>query len=163
MAKVHVGVGSNIEREKNIRLAITSMRRRFGTLDTSQIYETESVGFVGDPFYNLVATFHSDLSPAMLVHALREIENGNERNRNAPRMASRTLDLDLLLYDDLVLYQNGLRIPREDITQHAFVLRPLADIAGTTRHPITGKTFSELWRAFDASEQPTRRVHMPFN
>jgi 2-amino-4-hydroxy-6-hydroxymethyldihydropteridine diphosphokinase len=163
MPKVHVGIGSNIERERNVRAAIAAMRKRFGELDISRIYETEPVGFEGDPFYNMVATFDTDLPPMQLVDILREIENGNERDRQTPRLASRTLDLDLLLYGDLAVHQDGLTIPREDITRHAFVLRPLADIAGDTRHPVSGKTFAELWAAFDASEQPTRPVHIHLN
>ena len=158
MVRVHVGIGSNIDRENNIRLAIEKMRARFGELSTSRVYETAPVGFEGDPFYNLVTTFYTTVPPDELVHTLREIEDRSARDREAPRMASRTLDLDLLLYGDLVVRRNGLTLPRDDITRHAFVLRPLAEISGELRHPVTGITFAELWEGFDASEQPTRPV-----
>ena len=153
MAKVFIGVGSNINREQNIRSAIALLRVRFGELLLSPVYESEAVGFEGENFYNLVVALESDLEPQQLTRVLHEIETECGRERNSRRFAPRILDLDLLLYDDYVSDREDLHVPREDIITYAFVLRPLADIAGDLHHPVTGVSYRELWQAFDSSVQ----------
>ena len=148
MACVHVSVGSNIDPARNVRRALDMLRERFGPLQVSPVYETRAVGFEGENFLNLVVGFETDDEPQAVADALREMEQAAGRVRGASPFAPRTLDLDLLLYDDLVLDAPGLRLPREEITRYGFVLRPLADIAGERRHPLTGQTFAELWAAF---------------
>ena len=87
---------------------------------------------------------------------LKAIEDRNGRLRSGPRFSARTLDLDLLLYDDLVL--ETPRIPRDEILRYAFVLRPLAELDPQLVHPVTGRSMAELWAEFDASGQPMRQV-----
>ena len=95
----------------------------------------------------------TELSPSELTKSLRNIESMFRRKSDAPRFAPRTLDLDLLLYDDRVCDKKHLQIPRKDITKYAFVLKPLADIAGDLTHPVTGQQYSDLWNNFTKLEQ----------
>ena len=154
MARVYVSVGSNIDRERNVGAALERLRREFGELQQSATYETEAVGFEGDPFYNLVVGFDTELGPREVAALLHRIEDQQGRQRRAAKFSARTLDLDLLLYDDLVLDQDDLKLPRPEILDYAFVLRPLAEIAGELRHPVSGFSFAALWDAFDPTAQP---------
>jgi 2-amino-4-hydroxy-6-hydroxymethyldihydropteridine diphosphokinase len=153
MAQVFIGVGSNIDREDNIRAGIQALHEQFSNVIASTIYETSAVGFAGDNFYNLVVSLETELVPRELQDKLHEIENQFGRKRGGPRYVSRTLDLDLLLYDDLVCDDDGLQIPREDVTKFAFVLRPLSELAGELQHPVLAERYADLWVAFDQSGQ----------
>ena len=154
MAKVYVSVGSNIDREHNVAYALADLGREYGELEQSRIFETKAVGFDGDPFYNLVVAFDTDESPQAVAPRLRRIEDAHGRDRSGGKFSSRSLDLDLLLYDDLVVEEEGLHLPRQEILEYAFVLRPLAEIAGDMKHPVTGFSFSATWDQFDPTAQP---------
>lgn len=153
MARIFVGVGSNIDRERNIQAGLRALSDAFGKLKASTIYESEAVGFAGDNFFNLVVGFDSADSPEQVSATLRAIEYRFGRDRDGGRFTPRTLDLDLLLYNDLVRNDRGVNVPREDVTRYAFVLQPLAEIAGDLRHPVSGERFADLWAAFDQSSQ----------
>lgn len=163
MARVYVSIGSNIDRDASIRGGVAALADRFGPLTLSSVYESEAVGFEGDNFYNLVAVFDSDEPVEAIAAALRQIEDEHGRVRSGPRFSSRTLDLDLLLYDDLVLKSNGIEIPRDEILTNAFVLWPLAEVAPEQRHPETGQSFAELWAAFDRQKQPLWPVEFSYS
>lgn len=150
---VFVSIGSNIDRENNIRGGVAVLREHFGELRLSTVYESEAVGFAGDPFYNLAASFETDAAPEEVVAVLRAIEDRFGRMRTGPRFSSRTLDIDLLLYGDAV-FEQPVVIPREEITRNAFVLLPLAELAPDQVHPHTGKTYRRLWQEFDRTSQP---------
>lgn len=160
MARVYVSVGSNIDRVRNIGLALQRLGDDYGPLQQSSVYESAAVGFDSAPFYNLVVGFETAESPAQVQAALRAIENASGRERTG-KLTARTLDLDLLLYDDLVMRTGGLQLPRADIEQYAFVLYPLAELAPQGRHPVSGKTYAGMWAAFDDAHQVLTRVDWP--
>ena len=153
MAHIFIGVGSNRERENHIRTGIRQLMEVFHDLRVSTIYENEAVGFSGDNFYNFVVGCETDLELDEVINTLHRIEDDHGRDRSQPRFSSRTLDLDLLLYDDLVIDTGSLHLPRPDINEYAYVLCPLAEIAPGLRHPVSGKTYATLWSEFDRSGQ----------
>jgi len=160
VARVYVSIGSNIERRKHIAAALHMLEREFGPLVRSAVYECDAVGFDSAPFYNLVAGFDTGLDPAGVRDRLHAIENRNGRERSSG-LSARTLDLDMLLYDDLVLDRDGVVLPRADITRYAFVLGPLAEIAPSLRHPVTGQTLAAMWAEFPRDDRTLRRVDWP--
>lgn len=153
MAKIYISIGSNIDADKNIRVAIHALQDHYGKLILSSVYESEAVGFEGDNFLNLVAGLTTDEDVYAVAATLRKIEDENGRDRSGPRFSSRSVDLDLLLYDDLILQEEGLDIPRDEITKNAFVLLPLDEIASKLIHPVSGKTMCDHWINFDKSSQ----------
>ena len=162
MANIYISLGSNINRERNTRSGIQALRERFGPLRLSSVYESEAVGFEGDAFYNMVIACDVNLDVRAANRVLAEIEDAHGRDRSGPRFSSRTLDLDLLLYDDLVLDDDGLKLPREEILKNAFVLWPLAEIAPGRIHPLVHKSYAELWADFDKSKETLAPVDFRF-
>ena len=146
MARAYVSIGSNVDPESNVRRAVAALRAHYGELRLSPVYQTPAEGFVGADFYNLVAAFATDETPAAVAATLSTIEQQQGRVRHGDGLHARTLDLDLLLYDELVVTGPGLTLPREDILRYAFVLKPLADIAPMERHPVDGRCYRELWQ-----------------
>ena len=159
-AQVYVSIGSNVNRRKNIALALERLAGEFGPIEQSSVYESDAVGFNSAPFYNLVIGFRSDESPREIQARLHAIEDACGRVR-ARTLSARTMDLDLLLYADMVIDEAGLSLPRNDITRYAFVLCPLAEIAGTERHPVSGESYADMWAAFDDPEQVLTLVDWP--
>ncbi|MFL6652165.1 MAG: 2-amino-4-hydroxy-6-hydroxymethyldihydropteridine diphosphokinase [Sulfurifustaceae bacterium] len=153
MPRVYVSIGSNIDRVENIRGAIRELRARFGAVAHSAVYESPADGFDGENFYNLVAAFDADEPIEKVRAALNDIEAAHGRVRTADRFGPRTLDVDILLYGDLVRHDDRFDIPRGEITECAYVLRPLAELAPEARHPETGARFTELWRDFNVDDQ----------
>jgi 2-amino-4-hydroxy-6-hydroxymethyldihydropteridine diphosphokinase len=153
--KVYIGLGSNVDREKNIPLAVREMRKVFGELELSPVYESAAVGFDGSDFLNLVAGFETESDVNEVVEALREIEDNLGRDRRQPRFSPRPIDLDILTYDDLEIDESGLQIPRDEILENAFVLRPLQDIAAGVLHPVLKQSYRELWAGMMPNAVPT--------
>ncbi len=156
MARVYLGLGSNIDPENNLRRGIRELGERFGDLELSAVYRSAAVGFEGDDFLNLVVGLDTDASPAFINEEIEVIHKLAGRRRGEEKFASRPLDIDLLLYDDLVVDDPPL--PRADILEYSFVLRPLAELAPGLRHPCTGLTLAEHWRDFDKASQPLTPV-----
>ena len=162
MPHVWLSIGSNLDRDRCIAGAVTELRERYGELILSRVYESEAVGFEGSPFYNLVAGFETDQPPEALAAVLRRIEDTFGRRRGPNKFAPRTLDIDLLTYGDLVSDDPSVDLPRDEITRYAFVLGPLAEVAGDERHPRTGQSYAELWAGFDREGQTLRPVVFEF-
>jgi 2-amino-4-hydroxy-6-hydroxymethyldihydropteridine diphosphokinase len=142
--RAYLSLGSNIEPEAHLRAAIGELRARFGELVVSPVYRSRAVGFDGPDFLNLAIAIDTDLDPVALDAWLHDLENRHGRRRDVPRYASRTLDVDIVLFDDLLVDGPGhLRIPRPELKE-AFVLWPLSDIAPGVRDPTTGRTLAEL-------------------
>ena len=158
--EVFVSAGSNIEPERNLRLASRELRARYPELRVSPVYRSEAVGFSGDDFLNLVFGFRTNEPPAEVVAVLESLHVLAGRVRGANAFAPRTLDLDLLLYGDLVSDDPGIRVPRDDILRYAFVLRPLADLEPELRHPVLGVSIGSLWAQFDQASQPLEPVQI---
>ena len=154
MGIVYVGLGSNIDPEHNLHLGISELRERYGELLISAVYRSKAVGFDGDDFLNLVVRFESDASPAEICETIELIHNLTGRDRNSGKWESRPLDIDLLLYNDLVMDVRSVRVPRDDVLEYSFVLRPLAELAPDLVHPVTGRTMLEHWQEFDAASHP---------
>ncbi|GLS90867.1 2-amino-4-hydroxy-6-hydroxymethyldihydropteridine diphosphokinase [Psychromonas marina] len=151
MAQVFIGVGSSINRQQNIRLGIQALQIEFGDLTLSPIYESEAVGFKGGNFYNLVACFESPLAAQAIIKKLKAIEIQQGRPEKAIKYAPRTLDLDLLLHDQMI--DLTIDLPRAEILTNAFVLQPLAEIAPQLKHPIMNESYKVLWENFPKSQQ----------
>jgi 2-amino-4-hydroxy-6-hydroxymethyldihydropteridine diphosphokinase len=145
-ATAYVGLGSNVDRANMLRRAVAALRDEFGEIRLSPVYESAAVGFDGSDFLNLVAGFDSDLDAGELVAIFHAIEDRLGRDRSLPKFASRPIDLDLLLYGDSIIDLPGLRIPRPEILENAFVLKPLQDLAPQFPLPGNGETLAALWR-----------------
>lgn len=143
MAQVYLSIGSNIDREHNIRSCLQHLEKAFGDIILSTLYETEAVGFDGDPFINLAASLTSNLSPKEIDLQLKEIENKHLRTREGNKFSARTLDIDLLLYGQLILHPE-MDVPRNEIIKYAFVLFPLAEIAADFIHPEYQQSIAQL-------------------
>ncbi|WP_417579804.1 2-amino-4-hydroxy-6-hydroxymethyldihydropteridine diphosphokinase [Nitrincola sp.] len=153
MAQVLLSLGSNLDRVRYITAGLDALAEQFGDLALSSVYESESVGFKGSPFYNLVVAIQTDLSVAELSRRLKQIEDINGRQRNGPRFCSRTLDIDILTYDDRVGEVDGVLLPRDEVDKNAFVLWPLAELLPDHCHPVRHLTYASLWQAYDQDQK----------
>lgn len=145
-------MGSNVEREKHTKAGLQGMYEVFGDLELSKVYESESVGFDGSNFYNLVVKANTDLGIEEICQVLKKIEDDNKRQRGTEKFSPRTLDLDLLLFDDVVT-NTPVELPRPEVLYNAFVLLPLSELAADKHHPIAGKKFQSLWQDYDKNLQ----------
>lgn len=153
MVKCYLSVGSNIDKENNIRTGVAALREQFGDVTCSTVYESEAIGFEGDNFYNLVVEIETELGVGRLAAILHAIENQHGRQRGEQKFSSRTLDIDILTYGDLAGIVDGVKLPRDEITKNAFVLLPLSELAPETYHPLMHQTYAQLWREFDKGKQ----------
>lgn len=150
MARVFIGLGSNVgDRQAHLEQARAALAALPGTrlVAFSPVYETDPVGPVEQgPFLNAVAELATSLEPAVLRSALVAIETRASREpvELRQRWGPRTLDLDLLLYDDQVIDTPELSVPHPRLHERVFVLRPLCDLAPEVVHPTLGVTMREL-------------------
>ena len=158
MPVVYLGLGSNVAPEENLQLAARELRSRFKLLDFSSVYRSQSLGFDGDDFLNAVACIETNKTALELCSELEEIHDLANRERDPDRFSARTLDIDLLLYGQQVISAAPIRVPRSDVLEYSFVLRPLAEITPDLVHPVTGRAISHHWREFDAAIHPLSKV-----
>jgi 2-amino-4-hydroxy-6-hydroxymethyldihydropteridine diphosphokinase len=161
MAEVYVAAGSNVEPEKNLARALDELEKQFGPLAISPAYRNPAVGFAGEDFINLVVGFRTADSPAQVKQQLERMETDCGRPREAPKWGPRTMDLDILMYDQLVSDQPGLLLPRPDLLRRAFMLKPLADLAPELQHPTQLRTIGELWAQFPGTDHALVAVTIP--
>lgn len=161
MADVYVAAGSNVEPEKNLARALDEIELAFGELGISPAYRNPAVGFEGADFINLVVGFRTADAVSRVKQELERIEALCGRPRDAPKWAARTMDLDILMYDQVVSDTPGLLLPRPDLLRRAFMLKPLADLAPGLRHPTQHRTIGELWAEFPAKDQSLVEVTIP--
>lgn len=160
MTQVFLGLGSNLDREKNIRAGLLALKSGFGDVKLSAIYESESVGFKGSNFYNLVVSLQTELTIAELSETLKKIEDENGRVRTGPKYSPRTLDIDILTYGDFVGEEAGVDLPRAEITENAFVLLPLSELVPNELHPRLKKSYAELWASYDQNAQALWKINL---
>lgn len=159
--EVFLSVGSNINREQNSRSAVFGLREAFGQLTLSPVYESEAVGFDGDPFYNFVVRVETPFSITEVNAILKDIEDQHGRVRGGPKFSSRSLDIDVVTYDDFVGELEGVILPRPELFYNAFVLLPMADLLGDRQEPKTGQTYDQL-KAQLPNRQTIARIEFEF-
>ncbi|MEJ2451447.1 MAG: 2-amino-4-hydroxy-6-hydroxymethyldihydropteridine diphosphokinase [Gammaproteobacteria bacterium] len=158
MHTLYISVGSNIDPRRHVEQAMAELRQCFDNVQQSSLYESQSVGFDGDNFINLVVKADTDMPIHQVVDSLHAIEARHGRDRHGPKFSSRTLDLDLLLYDDVTCKTDGIHVPREEILYNAFVLYPLAELAPDLIHPTERQSMAQLWQQFDKGKQKIWKV-----
>jgi 2-amino-4-hydroxy-6-hydroxymethyldihydropteridine diphosphokinase len=151
---VYVAAGSNVEPERHLALATGELRREFPDVRFSPWYRNRAVGFEGDDFINFVAGFTTDLPVEEVVARFQAIEALCGRPPGAPRWAPRSMDLDILLYGELLRNEPRLKLPRPDLLKRAFMLGPLAALAPELVHPTEKVSIAELWQGFDRAAHP---------
>lgn len=161
MSRAYLSLGSNVDAERHIRAALAALRARFAGCRISTIYRSRAVGFEGDDFINLAAVIETRLSPRALRDWLRALEHRHGRDRSQPRYSDRTLDIDILLFDDPSLSDEELDLPRREILRFAHVLKPLADLAPDLVHPTEHRTMAELWASADMDRQALVAIELP--
>jgi 2-amino-4-hydroxy-6-hydroxymethyldihydropteridine diphosphokinase len=151
MAKIHINIGSNQNREANIAGAIDFLRLNFANIKISDIFESPAEGFKGDDFYNVGINASTQLNIEDVSAVLKNIEKTFGRDRTQPKFSSRPIDLDLVIYDDVI--NEALNLPRDDILKYSFVLAPLAQLSADDIHPLTKQTYQQLWQSFQTDNQ----------
>lgn len=161
----YLSLGSNLDPERHLRAAATALRERFGDVVFSSVLRTSAIGFDGPDFLNAAAIVRTDLDPHALDAWLHALEASQGRDRTAPRFSSRTLDIDIVFYDDLVIAPtpgSHLQLPRPEL-QQAFVLQPLAQVAPEFRDPLSGQTLAQLWAAHPQHGEPLQTACASLN
>lgn len=145
LQKAYISAGSNLgDRKANLEFALTSLAEKTSVLKVSSLYETEPVGYLDQPwFLNIVLELETGLAPSDLLRLCQEVEASCGRIRTFPN-APRTLDLDVLIYGDVVLQEEKLTIPHPRLAERKFVLEPLAEIAPDLVHPVLQRTARSL-------------------
>jgi len=151
MANIHINIGSNQNRRQNIAAAIEALTSIFSDIDISSIYQSPAEGFEGDDFYNVGVNANTNLSIKETAKVLRDIEQNQGRDRTQPKFSSRKIDLDLVLYDQVIDQKTNL--PRDDILKYAFVLAPLAQLNPELTHPVEQQTYQALWQSFQSDNE----------
>ena len=161
MSTAWLGLGSNVNAKNHIRAGINELRERFERVSLSPIYTSASVGFEGNDFINLVARIETDLHPLELRDYLRDLEDRYGRKRNVPKFSDRSLDIDILLYDDLVLLSPVLEIPRAEIMKFSHVLKPLTDLDPDLVHPVKLITIAKIWESSGLDDDSLKLISLP--
>ncbi|WP_144210257.1 2-amino-4-hydroxy-6-hydroxymethyldihydropteridine diphosphokinase [Shewanella donghaensis] len=152
MARIYISLGTNIDPVAHMQAGLIDLQQQFGQLQLSSMFESEAVGFQGTNFLNMVAAADTEMSITEVVATFKRIEKENGRIRGEKKFSPRSLDIDLLLYDDVICHE-PVELPRGEVLYNAFVLWPLAEIAAQLMHPIEKKTYQTIWGDYDQSSQ----------
>ena len=159
MTQIYISIGSNVNKEHYIKEALDRLPKHFEEVVYSSVFESESVGFNGNNFYNLVAAATTNMSLEEVCRCLKQIERDNGRTPQDQKFSPRTLDLDLLFFDDIICNAPA-QLPRDEITKNAFVLWPLAELASEFLHPVEKLTVGEIWQNYDKTKQNLWKVEI---
>lgn len=152
-----IGIGSNIDPEFHTREAYRLLHEHFSDVKVSPVYECPAQGFEGPAFYNWVAKVSTNQTLTEIYQLFKQLEEQYGRKDWHKEVCSRTMDLDILCFDNLVCH-TPLVLPRPEILKRAFVLKPLADMVPDDIHPVLRKTYIHLWQQFDQTSQPIRSI-----
>ena len=152
MARILLSIGSNIKPEYNFKRCAKALATHLDNPIWSPVYRSAAVGMEGDDFLNAVVLAQTDQSIHATTQLLKNIEREHGRVRTSDKFSSRTLDLDLLLYDDDVINTPDINIPRAEIINTAHVLIPLVDLVPDDIHPVLNKTYQALLSDLERSE-----------
>lgn len=141
------GLGSNIDADRNIAIAVAALETLLPDLLVSPVYRCKAVGFDGDPFLNLVVAAKSSIPLERLQREVKALESASGRTGAETKYSGRTLDIDILFHGQLICDKPDLRLPRRDVVKYAYVLKPLTDILPQWVHPETGQSAAALWDA----------------
>lgn len=158
LTRVFVAAGGNIDPGRRLPQALAGLRAAFGGLAVSRCYANAAFGFTGEDFHNLVVAFDTALPLADVLAQLHAIEEACGRERHAAKWAPRAMDLDVLLYGQLVGEFPGAVLPRPDLVKRPYMLGPMAELAPEVVHPTLGRSMAELWAAFDKTDWQPRVV-----
>ncbi|MCP4001352.1 MAG: 2-amino-4-hydroxy-6-hydroxymethyldihydropteridine diphosphokinase [Gammaproteobacteria bacterium] len=158
---VFLSVGSNIAPEENLRMACRELTAGYGELNLSSVYRNKAVGFEGGDFLNMVVAFNTAVAPEQILTRIKQLHVQAGREYQESSFCSRTLDLDILLYGDMV--RKRLKLPHQDLDKYGFVLQPMVEVAPELQHPVSGKTMSQLWDGFDAEKHHMQKVDIGIN
>ncbi len=145
MITAYVGIGSNIDKQRHVELAVKALQKLDSTLRLSTIYESPALDFSGDSFFNLIVEMKTSLTLKAFFQQLREIEYLLGRSENAQKLQDRTIDLDIILFGELVS-DSAPKVPREDIYKYPFVIQPLYELCPELVIPDDGRTVSQIWQ-----------------
>lgn len=144
---VYLSLGSNLgDKINNLQTTINLIDSKVGdVLLISSVYQTKAVGFVGEDFLNCCVSLRTSMEPKILIKELINIESQNGRLRsNRNIYESRSIDIDILFYEDKIINQHNLTIPHPRMNERNFVIKPLLDIAKSKIHPVLNRTISEI-------------------
>lgn len=163
MTLAYVSGGSNLDPEANLRLAARALKARHPGARFSRCYRNPAVGFEGPDFLNFVVELPVNGDVLLLKGELESIEEQCGRRRDAPKWAPRAMDLDILLFGELVQDTPGLVLPRPDLLRWAFMLGPLAELAPQLLHPVQRRPIANLWQEFERGRHPLSPVAIDLN
>ncbi len=163
MVQAFVALGSNLDPAARMMQAARAIRQRFPDARFSSCYRNPAFGFEGPDFYNAVVGFSTTLPVEVLLPSLHEIEAHCGRARADPKWAPRKMDLDLLLYGDVVGTGIGYTLPRRDLARRVYMLGPLAELAPDWLYPPSGPTIRQLWEQFPRAEHVFEPVEIDLN
>jgi 2-amino-4-hydroxy-6-hydroxymethyldihydropteridine diphosphokinase len=158
--RVFVAAGSNVEPEAHLARACAEIADSWRDSTFSRAYRNKAVGFDGPDFINLVVGFSTAQPLAMVIARLRAIETRCGRPRYAPKWASRSMDLDVLLFGDVVEQTDEYTLPRPDLLKRPYMLGPMAEIAPDVVHPTERRKIGDLWEHFARDGHEMTAVHI---